>query len=93
MCYHIRIILENLENNGFALQTVVIEFWNNEQIFKLQNNTTIFALLGLLMFPIGSYLIEKLAAKKLVPGIIIDILIFILLVAQLIYPVMMIDYL
>lgn len=68
------------------------EVWHNEEMYKLRNNTTIFAVIGLLIFPLCSYGIEKLAARKL-PEPIVFCLVSVLITVHMIYPVVMIQVL
>jgi len=83
-------ILENFYERGFVLTRFVSEVYNDKELYKLENNTTIFAMFGLLVFPMLSYSIEKLFANGFIPKFLIDVLIFILMTSHLVYPVVMI---
>lgn len=86
-------VLDDLDLRGFVLTKCVADVYSDKELYKLENNTTIFAIFGLLVFPLGSYVIEKLASNKLIPSLLIDLSIFSLLTLLMIYPVVMIQYL
>ncbi len=43
----------------------VKELWNSSEVFKLSNNTTLVASIGLLVFAAASYLLEKVFALNI----------------------------
>jgi hypothetical protein len=92
LCYHIRMIIQSLEERDFEIRKMLIEVWNSEEAYVFTNNQTIWAIFGLLGFPLTSYGIEKLTTIKGVPEIAIQALIIALLCAHLAYPLVMISW-
>ena len=62
----------------------------NSELFKVGNNPTIFAIIGLLIFPLISYLIEKVATTSKTSSRWIFWLVVLSIIVQLVYPLFMI---
>lgn len=93
MSYHVRMVLTDLNERGFALKQLIFEVWNDRQEFRPSDYTTIYFIMSLPFFSGFSYLIEKLAASGLAKGLVIDILLTLNLVANLVYPIVVIQWL
>jgi hypothetical protein len=68
------------------------QFWESGYLQDYNNYLTLFATVGLLGFVFASYLLEKLVARGMPEKLTIT-MITILLSANLVYPILMINYL
>lgn len=62
----------------------------NSELYKIENNPTIFAIIGLLIFPLISYVIEKVASTSKTSSKWIFWLVVLSIGVQLGYPLFMI---
>jgi hypothetical protein len=74
LCYHIRMIVQSLQEHNFVLSKEVSAFWQSGVIYDIRNYTTGVATVGISLFLAASFMIEKVAAKYLPDKIVSNFL-------------------
>jgi len=90
--YHLRAIAGSLHEDGFVLVDSISNFAVSGVHTDLKNYSTFFATVALLLFPVIGFILEKMACAG-VPDLIIVPIVFIYTSLQLVYPVVMIQWL